>query len=104
MSLTAAHRGQDKYGGAIRNRTAQAVEEANILAVDEEIDVTPHVSALVHDPVESSRRFPTERGERITDRTARLIEHERRIVFRVRAEDVGKLDGYHAVPTVPVFT
>src|ERR1700682_1982679 len=104
VSLSPAHRGEHEYRGAVRYGRAQAVQKSNILPVYEEVDVASHVSALVHDPVERSRRLSTERSERVPNGLARLVEHQRRILFRVRAEGVGQLDGYQVPHAGPLFT
>src|SRR6202011_800642 len=103
VSLSPAHRSEHEYRRAIRYWRAQAVEKPNVFPIHEEVDVASHVSPLVHDPVECSRRFPAERSERIADGLARLMEHQRRILLRIRAKDVRQLDGYQAAPAVPVF-
>ena len=89
VSLSPAHRGEHEYRSAVRYGRAQAVQKSNILPVHEEVDVTSHVSALIHDPVERSRRPSTERSQRVSDSLARLVEHQRRILFRVGAEGIG---------------
>lgn len=66
--------------------------------------MTSHFSLLVHDSIERARRLSAQRGERITQSLARLVEHQRRILVRVRAENVRQLDGYQDAPAVPVFT
>ena len=104
VQLSPAHRGEHEYRSAVRHGRPESVEKSDILAVHEEVDVTPHLPALVHDSVERSRRLSAERGERVTDGLARLVEHQRRILVRVRAEHVWQLDSYQAAPAVPVFT
>ena len=104
LSLSAADRGENEYRCAVRHRRAQAVQKSNVLAIYEEVDVTSHVSALVHDPIERSGRLSTERRERVTDGLARVVEHQRWILLRVRAKRVRQLDGNQAAPAVPAFT
>ena len=76
MALSPAHRGEHEYRGAVGYGRSEAIEKSDILAIHEEVDVASHISALIHDPVQRPGRFSAERGERVTDGLARLVENQ----------------------------
>src|SRR3954468_2655395 len=77
--LATAHRGQHEDRRVVRYRRLETIHEANVLIVQENVDVAPHRTALVDDVVERTRRFAPCLTQRLGDRSARRLDSHQRI-------------------------
>lgn len=73
----------------------QSIEEANALAVCENIDVRSDISPFVHDPIEYAGRASTERCQRIAYGRARLIDLNSRLSIDSQSKGLRQFDRNH---------
>ena len=103
-ALPAAHGGENQDSAPLRSSRAQPVKEANAFSVDENVDVSPHTSLLVHDPVKRPRRLPAESCECFPDCGARFIEMDGSLRPRVRAQRSRQFYSDHDPAVTDAFT